>query len=770
MSTLIRSRRHATPPFASASGTPALGAALLALPLAVGAQTAPAETTLPTVTVKATAQAEPTYKAEASASPKLTQPLLDTPKTVQVIRAEMLKEQAAGSLVEALRNTPGITMQLGENGSTAAGDTFQMRGFSTQTSTFVDGIRDLGAVTRDTFNLDQVEVVKGPSGADIGRGAAGGYINLISKLPSREEQTSADLTLGTDDQKRLSADIGRTFGESSAWRLNVMAQDSGVPGRDTVKNQGYGVAPSLAFGLNTATRLFLYSQHVRQDNVPDGGLPTIGMKGFYNSTAALTAGAKVNRNNFYGSKSDHEKVDADMVTVKLEHDLAPGTTVRNVTRYGQTHMDRVMTGINTLTAVDAADASTWTISRSRQRTDQTNELLTNQTSVSTSFDTAGFRHDLAAGFEAIYERQLTKGTGTTAQTINGTDYAAISIPAANLYAPNAADELGVPYLTGADTEGKTTTGALYLLDTLSLNEAWKVNAGLRFERYHTETNAGTIVTSSNSSTYPGYAVGSIAAVNLRQADNLTSWNLGLTYKPAANGSIYVSAANSYTPPGGANFALSATTTNANNPSMDPQQTQSIELGTKWDLLDKRLNVTAAVYQAENKKQVSYDDLGNAVQNGTLEVRGLELGLVGQLTNFWQLSAGIAKMHAEQKDMWNSAHDTETTGVRWSPDLTASLWTSYTWGDLTLGGGASYVGKQKRLITADTDAATTNMPEVSAYWVANLMAAYQVNKNFKLQLNVANLLDKEYISSLNNSGARMTLGAPRNAKLTASVLF
>ena len=272
MSTHIRSRRLAptrSTPFAATSA-PTLGAALLSLPLALHAQTTPTQdpTTLPTVSVTGSAEG---YKADTSASPKLTQPLLDTPKSVQVITKDLMQAQGATTLTEALRNTPGITLQLGENGSTAAGDTFQMRGFSTQTSTFVDGIRDLGAVTRDVFNVDQVEVVKGPSGADVGRGAAGGYINLISKLPERGERNDATLTLGTADTKRATADIGRGFGETSAWRLNVMAQDSGVAGRDEVKNKGWAIAPGVAFGLNTPTRLFIYSQHVHQDNVPDGG-------------------------------------------------------------------------------------------------------------------------------------------------------------------------------------------------------------------------------------------------------------------------------------------------------------------------------------------------------------------------------------------------------------------------------------------------------------------------------------------------------------------
>jgi catecholate siderophore receptor len=166
--------------------------------------------------VRVEATAETPYKAVRVSSPKATQPLVETPKTVQVIKKEILQEQGARSLMEALRNTPGITMQLGENGNTSAGDTFQMRGFSTQTSTFVDGIRDMGAVTRDVFNLEQVEVVKGPAGSDIGRGAAAGYINLVSKLPSLEDAGSVSLNVNTAAQhphlSRLQSQAGGYVG------------------------------------------------------------------------------------------------------------------------------------------------------------------------------------------------------------------------------------------------------------------------------------------------------------------------------------------------------------------------------------------------------------------------------------------------------------------------------------------------------------------------------------------------------------------------------
>jgi len=756
----------------------ALSVAGTLIPAAVLAQQAGStnargsEATLPEISVEAGAEAP--YKTDKAANPKFTQPLLDTPQTISVINQAVLREQGAGSLMEALRNTPGITQQLGEGGNTSAGDTFMLRAFSTQTATFVDGIRDLGAITRDVFNIEQVEVVKGPAGADIGRGAASGYINLISKVPTLDDVYGGSATWNSADHKRVTADVNKKIGATAAFRLNAMAQGGGVAGRDHIENNGFGIAPSLVFGLGTPTRFYLYSQHIRQDNVPDGGIPTIGMEGFFNANAAIRNGAKVDRDNYYGSKDDYEKVDADMVTARIEHDLGGGTTIRNVSRYGTTKMDRILTSVNAIAAVDSADPATWTVDRRRQRVDQTNDVLANQTSLSTAFDTGAVRHTVAAGLEFIYERQKTLSFGTTTQTINGVDFTAIGIPAANLYDPNAGDDLGKPYPTGAYTDGNTLTSALYVIDTLDLGERWQLSGGLRYEHYMTNTDGRVLVTSSNAATYPGYAAGQLAPLSLDVSDNLLSWKVGALYKPAANGSLYVAYANSLTPPGGDNFALSASATNEDSPSLDPQETSNVELGTKWDLMDSRLNVSAAIYRTENDKQISYNqDTGTYAQFGKTRVEGIELAAVGQITNFWQVSAGIAKMNTKSLDQASrnsSGVVSESDGVRWTPDLTATLWTSYTLGQFTLGGGARYVSEQKRVVTKGAVLSTQNMPEIPSYWVADLMAAYKLNRNVNLRLNVYNLFDEEYISTLNNSGARMVLGAPRSASLTAEFLF
>lgn len=738
----IRSRKH----------NPTRIAAMVAatFSIAAGAQYANAAdeaAELPEVSVKS--QKEVPFKADESASQKFTKPLLDTTQTVQVIKKELLREQGVYSLTDALRNTPGITIQLGENGNTSAGDTFSMRGFNASNQLFVDGIRDLGAVSRDVFNLEQVEVIKGPAGADIGRGAAGGYINLISKLPSLDGKNYATVGYGTADKKRATLDVNQAVGDTTAVRLNALISDGNVEKRDEVDNQNFSLAPSIGFGIGTDTRFYLYSQHVRQDNTPDGGISTIGRHGFYNANAAIRAGSKPDRENFYGSDHDYEKVDADMVTAKFEHDVNDNMTLRNITRYGKTDINRVLTGINAINATTGGavvtDPNTWTISRSHQRIDRQDEILVNQTSINSAFDIGGFKNSLVGGLELMYERQKNKTYATTGLTV----------PAANLYNPNKNDIFPTPYATGASTDGETTTAAFYVFDTVDLTDKWQVNAGFRHEHYRTETETK-----------------GPAASKIDTSDDLLSWKTGVLFKPATNGSIYASYATSYTPPGSANFLLSAAADNQNNGALDPQKTDNMEVGTKWDLLNNQLNISAAVFRTENDKQTSLNDLLQPEQIGKTRVTGIELLAVGQLTEHWQLSAGVTKLNAkaiDQQSQNNAGVVSVTNGVRWTPDYSATLWTQYQFNGFTIGGGARYMGEQKKLVTI-TDSATNNTPGIDSYVVADAMVAYAVNKNLNLRLNVYNLFDKEYVETLNSGGSRVRLGLPRSAMMTAEFMF
>ncbi|MCH7320011.1 catecholate siderophore receptor Fiu [Acinetobacter sp. ANC 5659] len=745
----IKSRKHFR--------TTPLVALAASLPLA--AHAAPKEESvakLPTIEVNA----ENTYKVDAVSSPKYTQPLLDTPQTIQVIKKELLQEQGAASLMEALRNTPGITLQMGENGNTSAGDTFQMRGFSTQTSTYVDGIRDLGAVSRDVFNLEQIEVVKGPSGSEAGRGAASGYINLVTKLPKAESSREVSARYNTAENARLTADINQAINESTAVRLNVMGQDGGVEGRDVLENNGWAIAPSIAFGLNTDTRFYLYSQHVRQNNIPDGGIPTVGMKGFYNADADLNKTKEVDRSNYYGSVNDYEDIDADMVTAKVESDFGDKIKFTNTSRYGKSKMNRALTGINALNKNGSNNPDAWTISRSHQGVDQENKILANTSSLNVNFKTGVVEHDLVTGLEFLQEEQISRtlSTQTPGQK-------APTTPAANLYNPNHYDVIPSLVHTGAYTDGETRTAAAYLFDTIKLlNDRLQFNGGVRVDYYETDYEALAVATDSNT-----LAV-TKTPTNLKAHDTLVSWKLGSLFKPTENSSVYASYAKSLTPPGSANFGLSDT--GINSSAAKPQETNHYEVGGKWDVLKNKLALNAAVYRTENENQFTTDPVTKAsIQEGKTRVEGVELGVVGQITDAWNISAGVAHMKTKQKNQQsfnNAGEKTVTDSVRWSPDWTATLWTTYDIAGFKVGLGARYVDGQKRVITDST--APANMPKVPSYVVFDAMAGYSFNKNASLNLNVYNLADKDYISALNNGGSRFVLGQPRSAALTFNYKF
>ncbi len=718
--------------------------------------------------------AEPTNKVDEMSSPKFTQPLLDTPQTIAIISSAVLQQQQQTTLSQALRNTPGVTFLLGENGNTATGDSIFMRGFDTQGSIFIDGIRDLGTISRDTFNTEQVEIAKGPSGPDNGRGAASGYINMATKVPVADNFSRSTLSYGTGEQGRITGDFNHSFdGTGAAFRLNVMGQDGGVAGRDHVENSSWAIAPSLALGLGSATRAYFYLLHTEQDNRPDGGLPTIGMKGFYNGAFAPGGAnanvrpAKVDRENYYGALSDFDDVEGTMFTARIEHDLSENVQLRNSSRYGKSEQRYVLTGVNTLTAT-SPDPSAWTISRSRQVKAQENTVLTNQTNLTAAFKTGGVEHSLTSGLEFIYEKQYNPtyvGQGTMAPV-----GAAAGANLANLYAPNPRDPITGLGLArnGVYTEGDTLTFGAYVFDTISFAERWEITGGVRIDDYDTGFQSAML---STDTTHPTLPIGTLVPTELESADTLFAYKLGVLFKPLPNGSVYLSYATSQLPPGGTNFTLStAESGNAalNNPNVDPQEATNLELGTKWELNDGRLAVTAALFRSENENDLVQNDPTDpsAVQQlGKKRVQGIELGVVGQITDAWQISAGIAKMDTEVIEGTAAQAGAQ---INWSPELTFTSWTTYQLPfGLTIGGGVRYVDTVFRQVTTSPAA---NMPAAPDYWVIDAMIGYDINERFSVQLNGYNLADELYVASLNNGGSRFSPGLARSALLTFSVDF
>ena len=471
-------------------------------------------------------------------SPRYTTPLSTTPQTIQVIPQAAMSEQGSFTLSDAMRNVPGITLQAGEGGgaSGTAGDMFNMRGFSAANSLFVDNVRDDGLITRDVFNLEQVEVYLGPTGSDVGRGNAAGYVNMSTKTPLLGSTYSGALTYGTADAVRATADVNVQVpvGEPGSWlsgtavRLNALWQDGGVAGRDYAENERKAFAPSIALGVGTPTRVLASGQFTWQDNVPDYGIPGAAWDEPLAPTSVLTT-RPVDQKNYYGSPDvDFDTAEQNSFTGRFEHDFGRDWTFRNQTRYNQTTRDAVITAIQSVASYMPA---TETVIFSRQANFRENSILSNQSTLTGRLATGSVSHALSATIEFIGEDYSAPGMGGAG--VREPE----SIYDPNPFAPIAGYDLAP---NGATTDAKTQTFAVSAFDTANVGRL-QLSGGLRVENYDTE--------------YRSMAVTGIRT-DADAADTVVSGKAAVLYQFTPTFNTYLSYGSTVTPPGSGNFALS----------------------------------------------------------------------------------------------------------------------------------------------------------------------------------------------------------------------
>jgi len=417
---------------------------------------------------------EVTGRSGAMTSPKFTQALRDIPQTIAIIPKEIIQLQGATTLRDVLRNVPGITFQAGEGGGGLPGDNFTMRGFSAGNDMFVDGVRDPGGYSRDAFNLEQLEVAKGPSSSIAGRGATAGAINQVTKSPGAQESYGGSLGVGNADYRRGTLDMNQPIGNpalGTSLRLNVMWTDAAVPGRDVVENSSWGFAPSLTVGIGRPTQLTLKYQRLTQDNVPDYGLPWGASAGFPNG--AFQATPAIDQSNFYGLRDyDFEDIQSDVATAEVSHRFGGPFTLRNVTRYSDTDRDSAIT-------------SPRPPNRQLQRRTMGARNLANQTNLTASLGSGRARHDLAAGFEVSRESTTNRNSS---QTTNQ--------PQISIVNPNPGERpLGpMPANTGNPSDTRLNLAGLYLFDTLNLGARWQLTGGARWDVVDVDYSLTTLAT------------------------------------------------------------------------------------------------------------------------------------------------------------------------------------------------------------------------------------------------------------------------------------
>lgn len=685
---------------------------------------------------------EQTYKANASASNKYTAPLRETPKSVTVITDQVIRDTGALTLVDALRTTSGITFGAGEGGN-PAGDRPIIRGFDAESDTFVDGLRDIGSQTREVFNIEQIEVSKGPGSAYTGAGSTGGSLNLISKTAKRNDFGDASFTYGSDQTRRYTLDVNRVLSDGVAGRLNLMKHEANVAGRDGVEVSRWGVAPTVTFGFDTPTRATLSYYHLETDDVPDYGLPLTDLT----PTNPTRVPVSVDRDNFYGlSHRDYRESTTDAGTIRLEHDLNDSLTLSNTTRAVRTTLDYIVTTPNDSVAGNLDNGLVYRSPKSRN---STSEGWVNQTDLSAQFETGSVEHTLVTGVEisdqGTHNRSYDISTSGRTCVVIGPDCASLSNPNYN------AGWNGTIQDSANYTDTDTETLAAYVFDTLKFNEQWSLNLGLRYDDYET----------TSSGFGPLGARGS-ASGDFKRESKSHFWNYqaGLVFNPLPNGSIYVAWSTSSNPVGESS-GEGASNVAYNTASLEPERNRNVEVGTKWEFFDNRLGVDAAVFKTEKTNARVNDADGLPMNIGETEVTGFELSVSGQITPKWQTFASYTYLDGELVKGVGTGVD-DGNDIPSTPENSFSFWTTYQLlPQLTIGGGANYVDSRF--------GNTANTIEVPSYWRYDAMAAYRISKNLDLQLNVQNLTDKRYFDQVYSSHMAH-VAAGRTALLSTNFHF
>ena len=711
--------------------------------LAAGADVAAAETAVPASTD--TAMAGATAVADSADQIVITgekyrintlnsrlPDVRDAPQSISIIPREIIEQQAATTLNDVLRNVSGISMAAGEGGGGPAGDNLTLRGFAARNDIFVDGIRDFASYTRDTFNVEQVEVVKGPASAQTGRGSTGGYINLFSKQPILDTFVNGTVGLGLPDYKRATADLNvggdaLGVGGNTALRLNLLYHDADTPGRDHVETRRIGIAPSVALGLSTSTRAILSYFRIEGDNVPDYGIPFVPAANTALPPEFDEQPAPVDYDNYYGLlERDYEDTTTNIATFALEHDVTSDIRIANTTRYGYATRDSIYSSPRFL------NTTTTLITPQTQSRDMVDKILLNQSNLFARFETGSVRHDAIAGFEISKERsrnQLRAVTGGTPTDLFDPD-------------PERPWVGTIVDLPGEVVRAKADTVAAYVFDTAHLSEQFLVTGGLRWEHYKSEfTPAPSQIIANPVTTGP-----------VERTDNNLTWRFGLTYKPMRSLSLYAGAGTSVNP---SIENMTQTTPNVSLDALEPERSRTYEIGAKWDGYGGRLLLTAALFRTDKTNARTTEAGGTVfVLDGEQRVDGFEFGATGRITENWQVIGSYTYLDSEVRESRNAAEvGNRLTNV---PKNSGSLWTLYELPfGVEIGGGARYVGARYTNLT--------NTRRVDDYWVADATIGYDITRNATLRLNVFNIFDERYADQL--SGGHFVPGAGRSAVAT-----
>jgi catecholate siderophore receptor len=687
-------------------------------PAALADDAAPAgPTPLPHVTVTAEHESEGYVVDRSRTATKTDTPLVDVPQSVSVVTRDLMRDQSMQSLADVARYVPGAGMAQGEGNR----DTIILRGNHSTSDFFLDGARDDVEYYRDLYNLDRVEVLKGPNAMIFGRGGAGGVVNRVTRQANWEPVREVTLQGGSWDALRGTFDFGDAVTDRFAARVTGVYEDS-ESYRDGFTLERKGINPTFAFAIGEATVLRLAYEYYDYDRVADRGIPSL------NAATAVDRPFRSDPSTFFGDPDlspTHATVNQGSVVI--DHDFNDTVHLRNRTLYAD--YDKFYQNVY---AGGPVDPGTNLVPLAAYNSEQLRENFFNQTDLTFSFATGSVSHDFLAGIEL--GEQVTDNFRQTG-FFNGTDL---------LFPVDAGDpNVSVPVTfaqsaTDSDNHGRATIAAVYVQDQIRLSQQWLAVLGLRYDSFDMDfTNNRT-------------------GENIQTEDDLLSPRGGLIYKPVEDLSLYASYSMTYVPRAGAQLASLLVTTAA----FDPEEFENVEVGAKWDV-NPALALSAAVFQLDRKNVIIPDPSNPTDPAASLLVdgqrtEGVELGVSGQLTDSWSIQGGYA---------WQDGHLTENLGgteLAQLPEHVVSLWNRY---DLTpaWGVGLGIIHQTEMYASADNLVALPEFTRVDAG------VFYAPSERLRMQLNVENLFDEDYYPNAHNNN-NITPGSPLAVRVGVTASF
>jgi catecholate siderophore receptor len=666
-------------------------------------------TPLPKVTVSAERKSEGYLAERTRTATKTDTALIDVPQAVSVVTQDLIRDQAMQGMADVVRYVPGAGMAQGEGNR----DTVVLRGNSSTSDFFLDGARDDVEYYRDVYNLDRVEVLKGPNAMVFGRGGAGGVVNRVSRQASWQPLREISVLGGSRDNRRVTADFGDAVSDWIAARIMGVYENSGSY-RDGVSLERIGVNPTVAVAIGDATVVRISYEYYDYDRTADRGLPSLDGRPFL--TSASTFFGDPDRSTTYATVSQG--------AITVDHAFSDDVRLRNRTLYAD--YDKFYQNVF---AGGPVDAGTGLVPLSAYNNEQLRENFFNQTDLTFSFETGGIGHEFLVGMEV--GEQVTANFRNTG-FFNGTDLF--------LFVPAAEPAVSVPVTFAqapldADNHGRATIAAVYAQDQVRLSPRWLAVLGLRYDDFDMDF------------------INRRTGENLETSDRLLSPRGGLIFKPVENLSLYASYSMAYVPRAGSQLA----SLNITNEALDPEEFENVEVGAKWDA-SPVLSLTAAVFQLDRKNVAVPDPNDPTVfflADGQ-RTKGVELGVSGRINDAWSIQGGYAYQDGRFTERLGGTH------LGNLPRNVASLWNRY---DLTqqwgLGLGVTW--------QSEMYAASDNLVTLPEFTRVDAGVFYTPSERLRLQLNVENLLDESYYPYAHNDN-NITPGSPLAVRVGVTANF